>query len=106
MINPFEIMKNLDQMKAAGEELKKKLPTIKESGSAMGGEVVAVVTGEMQLESLKINPDIINDCAKSGSSATLEVFITSAVNDALANMRRRLASETNSIASPFGVNLG
>ncbi len=100
MINPFELMKNFENIKEKGEELKKILPTLKETGSAMGGEVVAVVNGEMRVESLKINPDLV----KEGGAETLAVLITSAINNALSNMKARVANETNSLASSFGVN--
>ncbi len=89
MINPLEIMKNFENIKAQAAEMKQKLPGIKATGYAMGNQIEVVVTGEMKIESLKIDPSLV----KEGNSEMLEVLIASAVNNAFDNIRSRLAQE-------------
>lgn len=101
MINPLEIMKNLENIKAQAAEIKSKLPNIKATGYAMGNQIEVVVTGEMKIESLKIDPELVKD----GNSEMLEVLIASAVNNAFENVRNRLAQEAGQFGQQYGLNI-
>ena len=101
MINPLEIMKNLENIKTQAEEIKKKLPTIKATGYAMGNQIEVIVTGEMKIESLKIDPALV----KEGNSEMLEVLIASAVNNAFENVRNRLTQEAGQFGQQYGLNI-
>ena len=89
MINPLELMKNFENIKAQAAEMKAKLPTIKATGYAMGNQIEVVATGEMKIESIIIDPSLV----KEGNAEMLEVLIASAVNNAFENVRSRLTQE-------------
>jgi len=89
MINPFEMMKNLQNIQAQAEDIKNKLAQIRCTGYAMGNMVEAVVTGDMKIVSLKIDPSLV----KEGQEQFLEVLVTSAINNAFDNVRARIMDE-------------
>ncbi len=101
MINPLEIMKNLENIKSQANEFKQKLPNVKATGYAMGNQIEVVVTGEMKIESLKIDPSLV----KEGNAEMLEVFVASAVNNAFENVRNRLTQEAGQMGQQFGLNI-
>lgn len=98
MINPFDLMKNLDSLKSQAEELKKKAATLRATGYAMGNLIEVVVTGEMKVESLKIDPSLLTEENKP----MLEVLVASAVNNALENLKNLMASEYSQIGQSLG----
>lgn len=95
MINPFEMMKNLQNIQAQAEEMKKKLSQVRCTGYAMGNMVEAVVTGDMRIDSLKIDPSLM----KEGQEGLLEVLVTSAVNSAFDNVRSRIEEEARKMGA-------
>lgn len=101
MINPFELLKNMDNIKSQAENFKQKAKTLKATGYAMGNMIEVVVTGEFKVESIKIDPSML----KEGNRDMLEVFVASAVNNAFENIKSRLAAEYGSLAQQYGVNL-
>lgn len=55
-MNPFELLKNMDKIKSQAQEMKEKVATIKCSGYAYGNMIEAVANGNMEIESVKIDP--------------------------------------------------
>lgn len=99
MINPLEMMRNLENLKSQAEEMKKKAATIKATGYAMGNMIEVVATGEMKIESVKIDPSLLEQ-----DPSMLQVLVASAVNNALENVKSRLSQELGQIGQ--GLNLG
>lgn len=99
MINPLEMMKNLENIKAQAEELKKKTASIKATGYAMGNMIEVVATGEFKVESVKIDPSLLEQ-----DPSMIQVLLASAVNNALDNVKSRLSQEVGQMGQ--GLNLG
>lgn len=102
MINPFEMLKNLDQIKAKSEEIKKVAENIRCTGYAMGNMIEVVANGKMQIESLKIDPSL----CKEGNAEMVEVLVASAVNNALENVRNRYSQEVAKMTGGMDLGLG
>ncbi len=98
-MNPFELFKNMDKIKSQAEEMKAKVATIKCSGYAYGNMIEAVANGNMELESLKIDPSLVTEQNK----AMLEVLVASAVNTALKNVKDRISQEAGQALSQYGI---
>lgn len=98
-MNPFELFKNMDKIKSQAEEMKAKVATIKCSGYAYGNMIEAVANGNMEIESLKIDPSLVTEQNK----AMLEVLVASAVNTALKNVKDRLSQEAGQALSQYGI---
>ncbi len=99
MINPLEMMRNLENLKSQAEEMKKKAALIKATGYAMGNMIEVVATGELKIESVKIDPSLLEQ-----DPSMLQVLVASAVNNALENVKSRLSQELGQIGQ--GLNLG
>ncbi len=100
-MNPFELLKNMNQIKSQAESMKAKIATIRCTGYAGGNMVEAVANGNMEIESIKIDPEL----AKGQSPDLLEVMVTSAVNTALKNVKDRIQEESGQLMSQYGLNL-
>lgn len=98
-MNPFELFKNMDKIKSRAEEMKAKVATIKCSGYAYGNMIEAVANGNMEIESLKIDPSLVTEQNK----AMLEVLVASAVNTALKNVKDRISQEAGQALSQYGI---
>lgn len=98
-MNPFELFKNMDKIKSQAEEMKAKVATIKCSGYAYGNMIEAVANGNMEIESLKIDPSL----ATEQNKAMLEVLVASAVNTALKNVKDRISQEAGQALSQYGI---
>lgn len=98
-MNPFELFKNMDNIKSQAEEMKAKVATIKCSGYAYGNMIEAVANGNMEIESLKIDPSLVTEQNK----AMLEVLVASAVNTALKNVKDRISQEAGQALSQYGI---
>lgn len=99
MINPLEMMKNLENLKAQAEEMKKKAAEIRATGYAMGNMIEVVATGEFKVESVKIDPSLLEQ-----DPSMLQVLLASAVNNALDNVKSRLSQEVGQMGQ--GLNFG
>lgn len=98
-MNPFEILKNMDKIKNQAQEMKEKVATIKCSGYAYGNMIEAVANGNMEIESLKIDPSVLTE----ENRAMLEVLVASAVNTALKNVKERISQEAGQAFSQYGI---
>ena len=94
MMNPFEIMKNV-------QKIQEKTALIKCSGYALGDKIEVVATGDMKIESVRIDPSLV----KEGQEQMLEVLLASAVNSAFDNVKQRLSQEVGGLAGQYGLNL-
>lgn len=99
MINPLEFMKNLEGLKSQAEDLKNKAASLRATGYAMGNMIEAVVSGEMKVLSLRIDPSLLKD----ENREMLEVLVASAVNNALENLKQLMAQQYSQIGQSFGI---
>lgn len=76
------LMKNKDQLKAAGERIKTRLAEMRAAGASGGGAVRAVVSGDMKLISVHLEPAAIAGLTSPENKAMVENLIVEAVNNA------------------------
>ncbi len=100
-MNPFELFKNMNEIKSQAEAMKAKIATIRCTGYAGGNMVEAVANGNMEIESIKIDPEF----AKMENAQLLEVMVTSAVNTAIKNVKDRIQEEAGQTMSQYGIGL-
>ena len=98
-MNPFDMLKNLNEIKAQAEAMKAKASAIKCTGYAGGNMVEAVANGNMEIESIKLAPEF----AKTQNAQLIEVMVTSAVNTALKNVKERLQREAGQVMAQYGL---
>jgi hypothetical protein len=71
-------------------------------GSAGGGMVTAVASGELRILEIRIEPGLL----KSGDLAMLQDLTAAAVNAALANAQRMIQDEMQRASAGLGLPLG
>jgi DNA-binding YbaB/EbfC family protein len=92
------MVKQAQQMQARMMQIQEKLAEETVEGSAAGGMVKAVVTGQGQLVEVKIDPEVI----KPEEAEVLEDLILVAVNDGIEKSRELANSRMGVLAGALG----
>lgn len=92
-----ELLKRAQEMQERMAELQRDLARRTTEGSAGGGMVTAVATGELRILEIRIEPELIS----SGDQAMLQDLIAAAANAALANAQRMVQEEMQKAAGPL-----
>lgn len=98
------LMKNKDGLKAAGERIKARLAEIRADGASGGGAVRAVVSGDMKVIAITLEPAAMAGLADPANKQMVESLIVEAVNNASdiakAMAQREIAREAELLGLP------
>ncbi|MCG8590637.1 MAG: YbaB/EbfC family nucleoid-associated protein [Proteobacteria bacterium] len=92
------LLAQAQQMQAKMAELQRDLARRRVEGSAGGGMVRAVVSGELRVLELHVEPDLI----ASGDRNMLQDLCAAAVNAALTNAQRLVQEEIQRVSGGLG----
>ena len=92
-MNIQEMMKQAQQMQ---ERLQKQMVELKVEGNAGGGMVTVVVNGAKQIQSLKIDPEVVS----KDDVEMLQDLIVAAVNDAHRKADEEMAQKMGGMLPP------
>ncbi len=98
-MNLNKLMKQAQQMQEQMTKLQEELANKTIEGSAGGGMVKAVASGDGRLVSITVEPDVL----KQDDKEMLEDLIIAAVNSALDNAKKMSADEMKKIAGGFNL---
>ncbi|PKL27379.1 MAG: DNA-binding protein [Spirochaetae bacterium HGW-Spirochaetae-2] len=98
-MNPFDLMKNMQNIQSQMQQMQSKLAVMRATGSAGAGMVDVTINGKMEVQSIHISVEIVDPADVS----TLEVLVASAFNAAVKNIQDQLKTEATSLAG--GMNL-
>jgi DNA-binding YbaB/EbfC family protein len=84
------------------QELQRELARRSVEGSAGGGMVTAVASGELRILEIRIEPSLI----EAGDVAMLQDLTAAAVNAALGNAQRMIQEEMQRASAGLGLPLG
>ncbi len=90
------IQKLQEQAMKAQQELSEQVV----EGSSGGGAVQIVLTGDMAVQSLKIDPEVVDP----SDVEMLEDLVTAAVNEALQKVQGLQAQQISGLAGQLGIN--
>ncbi len=96
-----DMMARLQQMQEKALKAQSELQEQVVDGSAGGGAVSIAVTGGLRVESLKIEPEVVDP----DDIEMLEDLITAAVNEALQKVQGLQTQQLAGLAGQFGINL-
>ena len=96
-MNIPQMMKQAQQMQ---ERLQKQMAELKVEGNAGGGMVTVVVNGAKQIQSIKIDPEVVS----KDDVEMLQDLIVAAVNDAHRKADEEMARKMGGMLPP-GMNL-
>ena len=99
------LLKNKDQIAAAGKRVQERMEALRVTGEAGGGAVRATITGKMRVESIHIEPAAARGFAADEESRLMaQALITHAVNDGLIKaqeaMQAAIAAEADALGVP------
>ncbi|MHC1691612.1 MAG: YbaB/EbfC family nucleoid-associated protein [Sphaerochaetaceae bacterium] len=93
-MNPFDVLKNMQNMQQQMQQLQGRLALMRVSGASGGGMVEVTINGKMEVQSIRIAPEIVDP----KDISTLEVLVASAFNNAVGNAQEQLKTEATSLA--------
>ncbi len=93
------MLKKAQEMKKQFGKMKEELETVEVKGTSGGNNVEVIANGNMQIKSIKINPD----CIKSEDSEILEEMVLSAVNNAIGEAQKAAQKQMSAITG--GLNI-
>lgn len=97
-INPFEILKQFQDIQSRMGEIQEKLRTVKVTGAAGGGLVSVELNGQMDVEKVTISPEAVDP----EDIRMLEDLVLAAFTDALTRLKEKLKDEMSRLT---GMNL-
>ena len=97
-MNPNNILKQVRQMQSQMMQVQEKLASETVEASVGGGMVEAAFTGQGDIVSIKIDPEVINPEDKE----MLEDLIVSAVNEGLKKSRELMTQRMGGITGALG----
>ena len=94
-----QVQKQAQKMQARMQRLQEELAERKVEATAGGGMVKAVASGDGQIVSIKIEPEVLS----SNDVEMLEDLVVAAVNSALENAKNMVAEEMKKVTG--GINI-
>ena len=92
-MNVNQIMKQAQQMQ---ERLQKQMAELRVEGNAGGGMVTVVINGAKQIQSLKIDPEVVS----KDDVEMLQDLIVAAINDAQRKADEEMAQKMGGMLPP------
>ncbi|MFP4563566.1 MAG: YbaB/EbfC family nucleoid-associated protein [Spirochaetia bacterium] len=92
-INPFDFLKNFQNMQSQLGEMQEKMKDITVSGASGGGMVTVTMNGQMQVLDVSISPEAV-DPAEVGM---LEDLVLAAFTDAFNKVKDKLKEEISTL---------
>lgn len=105
-MNPFELLKNAQNIKEQAAALQNELEHIEAEGSSGGRMVTVRINGKFQMKSIKLDPI----CVDNRDVQMLEDLIVAAHNNAMENIQEQIKVKSSSLLggmdlSSLGLNL-
>jgi hypothetical protein len=95
----FNLNEMMAQAKQQAEEIQKKMAQTNVEASAGGGSVVVKMNGQKQIQSVKIDPEVI----KSGDVEMLQDLVLAAVNEASRRVDQAMQSSLGGMLGGMGL---
>ena len=93
-----KLLKQAQKMQKAMEAVQNELANLEVEGSAAGGAVKAVVSGQGALKSIKLDPEFLKEDVSS-----VEASIVAAVQDAAEKAKQKSEEEMNKVPGGFSI---
>ena len=97
-INPFDILKNAKQIQEQMGVFQEKLGDIRATGSSGGGMVEIELNGRMEVQSVRISDEAVED----GDRKMLEDLVAAAITGAMDKIREAINREMGAMAGMAG----
>jgi DNA-binding YbaB/EbfC family protein len=95
----FNLNEMMAQAKQQAEEIQKKMAQTSVEASAGGGTVIVKMNGQKQLQSVKIDPEVV----KSGDVEMLQDLVMAAINEASRRVDQAVQSSLGGMLGGMGL---
>ena len=95
----FNLQEMMMQAKQQADEIQKKMASTVVEASAGGGTVVVKMNGQKQVQSVKIDPEVV----KSGDVEMIQDLVTAAVNEASRRVDQAMQSSLGGMLGGMGL---
>jgi len=92
-INPMELLKNFQNIQSKMTEAQERLQHVTATGSAGGDMVKVEITGQFQVKSVTISPEVVDP----GDIPMLQDLVLAAFTDAVARVKEKIREEMSSL---------
>lgn len=92
-MNPFDLLKNTQQIKEQAAQLQQELEEMTAEGSSGGRMVTVTVNGKFVMQSIKLDPI----CVDNRDVKMLEDLIVAAQNNAVENMQEKIKEKSGAL---------
>lgn len=89
MMNPLEMMKNLQKMQESMQQMQEKMKTLSATGTAGGDLVKVTVNGQLEVLTVELAPE----CVDPRDIPMLADLIRLAANDAMTRVKEKMKDE-------------
>jgi DNA-binding YbaB/EbfC family protein len=89
----MDMMRQAREMQKKMSQIQKKVAAMEITASAGGGMVTAVVSGDLELKTLRIEPDLVS----GGDVGAIEDLVLTAVNAAFKKAQDTMADEMKAV---------
>ena len=100
-MNPFDIVKNLQQLQGQMGEIQKKMKELTVTGSSGGDMVRVIINGQLEVQDITIAPVAVDP----RDVKMLEDLVLAAFNDAYARIREKIQAEMGGMAGMGGAGI-
>lgn len=97
------LLQNQERLRASAQRLRARLSDARIEGEAGGGEVRAVVDGQLRVVSVSLSPGLASGLGEGPARARAEALIAEAVNRATERARMLIAEEISRQADELGL---
>jgi hypothetical protein len=98
MMNPFDLVKNFQNIQEKMAEAQEKMKDIKACGTAGADMVKVHVNGSLVVEKVELGSEVLNE-----ETVFLEELLKAAVNDALIKVKEKMQQEMANLAGPLNL---
>ncbi|MCF7929779.1 MAG: YbaB/EbfC family nucleoid-associated protein [Spirochaetales bacterium] len=92
-MNPFEMIKNFQNLQSGMAEMQEKLKDVVVTGSAGGDMVRVTINGKMEIQNVEISPEAVDP----DDIKMLEDLMEAAFRDAMTRVREQIQQEVSSL---------
>jgi len=101
-MNPMDLLKNLQNMQGQFQAIQARLASVRVTGTAGGDMVKITLSGQMDVISVSIAPEIVNP----NEVKMLEDLILAAFIDSSAKIREKIREEVSSLTGGLNIPPG
>jgi len=101
-VNPFDLLKQFGNMQERMGEIQERLRRLTVTGSAGGGMVEVEMNGHMEVQQVRVSPEVVDP----GDIPMLQDLLRAAFSDAMFKIKEKIREEVSSLTGGLPIPPG